>query len=55
MGNKDASNKKAANVEKLREMGRLVPNQGISVNSFEFMYPGECYIVLIEKITNACI
>jgi hypothetical protein len=39
---------KAANVERLREIESLVPNHGISVDTFQFIYPGECYILFLE-------
>jgi len=36
------------NIEKLREIERLIPNSGISVDAFEHLYPGECYIEPLE-------
>jgi hypothetical protein len=36
------------NIGKLREIERLIPNSGISVDVFEHLYPGECYIEPFE-------
>ena len=48
MSDVHGSDGKAANVERLREIDSLVPNHGISVAMFQFMYPSECYIPFLE-------
>ena len=39
---------KAMNVDRLREIDCLVPNHGISVDMFQFTYPGEWYALFLE-------
>ena len=48
MSDEHGSDGKAANVERLREIDRLVPNHGISLDTFQFIYPSECYILSLE-------
>ena len=48
MSDMHGSDRKAANIERLREIESLVPNHGISVDTFKFIYPSECYTLLLE-------
>jgi hypothetical protein len=48
MSNVHGLHGKAANVEMLREIDGLVPNHGISVDMFQFIYPSECYVLFLE-------
>jgi hypothetical protein len=48
MSNVHGLDGKAANVEKLREIEGLVPNHGISVDTFQFIYPSKCHILFLE-------
>jgi hypothetical protein len=49
MSDMHGSDRRAANIERLREIESLVPNHGISVDTFQFIYPSECYILFLES------
>ena len=42
------SGMKEKNISRLREIASLVPNHGITVEVFEYIYPGELYTLLLE-------
>ena len=48
MNDADGSGMKEKNIGRLREIAGLVPNHGITVEAFEYNYPGEGYILLLE-------
>jgi hypothetical protein len=41
MKDADGSGMKEKNIRRLREIAGLVPNHGITVEAFEYIYPGE--------------
>ena len=41
MSDADGSGMKEKNIRRLREITGLVPNHGITVEAFEYIYPGE--------------
>jgi hypothetical protein len=41
MSDADGSGMKEKNIRRLREIAGLVPNHGITVEVFEYIYPGE--------------
>jgi hypothetical protein len=41
MNDADGSGMKERNIRRLREIAGLVPNHGITVEAFEYNYPGE--------------
>jgi hypothetical protein len=41
MSDADGSGMKEKNIRRLREIAGLVPNHGITVEAFEYIYPGE--------------
>jgi len=41
MNDADGSGMKEKNIRRLREIAGLVPNHGITVEAFEYIYPGE--------------
>ena len=48
MNDVDRSGMKEKNIRRLREIAGLVPNHGITVEVFEYIYPGERYTLLLE-------
>ena len=48
MNDADRLGTKEKNIMRLREIAGLVPNHGITVEAFEYNYPGEGYILLLE-------
>jgi hypothetical protein len=48
MDDADGSGMKEKNIRRLREIAGLVPNHGITVDAFAYIYPGEWYILLLE-------
>jgi hypothetical protein len=41
MDDADGSGMKEKNIRRLREIAGLVPNHGITVDAFAYIYPGE--------------